>query len=245
MRCVYLSSLTIRLDYCPVNLLNIRTHRLVDLGIDRYLSTKLSYIAHRCSDNTTELPLPVVAIAHGTRRQWKKSLQELGKIQKFVSAGSALLIPCVLRFNNVKYNLWCQCRLPIALLQISAVGETRWGQGLCASIFSLAMAGLFSGVHFMLEGSSLRSDRVRLLWLEVNARAHNPKDIFWCPSILSRPHDLRMSCSQSSFGRSSHFQRCALCGMFLPKQKFSESSSCLGLLFSQWRRSYTRPWRQL
>jgi len=102
---VYLSSLTIRLDYCPVNLLNIRTHRLVDLGIDRYLSTKLSYIAHRCSDNTTELPLPVVAIAHGTHRQWKKSLQELGKIQKFVSAGSALLIPCVLRFNNVKYNL--------------------------------------------------------------------------------------------------------------------------------------------
>jgi len=74
-----------------------------------------------------------------------------------------------MRLNPTDYR---KCRLPIALLQISAVGTTRWGQTLCVEIFVLALAGLFSGVHFMLEGASLRSDRVRLLWLEVNDRVY-------------------------------------------------------------------------
>jgi len=69
-----------------------------------------------------------------------------------------------MRLNPTDY---CKRRLPIALLQISAVGETRWGQTLRVEMFALALAGLFSGVHFMLERVSLRSDRVRLLWLEV------------------------------------------------------------------------------
>ena len=95
-------SLTSRLNSCLLGLLTTRTHRLVDLGIDQYFHTKFSYIAHRGSNYTTELPLPVVAITHGTRRQWKKALQELGKVQKLVSAGSGLLIPCVLIFNEIK-----------------------------------------------------------------------------------------------------------------------------------------------
>ena len=98
---------TSRLNSCLLSLLIIRQKRFVNFGIDRYFSTRLSYIARARQDSNhttdSELPLPVVAIAHGTRRQWKNALQELGKVQKLVSAGSALLIPCVLNFNSLEY----------------------------------------------------------------------------------------------------------------------------------------------
>jgi len=70
-----------------------------------------------------------------------------------------------MRLNPTDYR---ERRLSIALLQIDAVGTTRWGQALCVETFALALAGLFSGAPFILEGASLHSDRVRLLWLEVN-----------------------------------------------------------------------------
>ena len=83
-----------------VSILTARTQRLVNFGLDRYFSTRFAYIAHQSANHTTGLPPPVVAINRTSRRQWKKALQDIRKIQKLASAGSGLLIPCVLEVNG-------------------------------------------------------------------------------------------------------------------------------------------------
>jgi len=49
------------------------------------------------------------------------------------------------------------------------VRTTRWGQMLASTTFTIAVAGMLSGVLFLIEGKSLLYDKVRLLWIEVCA----------------------------------------------------------------------------
>jgi len=78
--------------------LTLKVHKYVYLDIDRYFSTKFSYIPRRGSGNgmPSDVPLPLwVALINPTRPQWKATLKEMEKIWKILIGCTLLLIPYV------------------------------------------------------------------------------------------------------------------------------------------------------
>ena len=76
----------------------LKVHKYVYLDIDRYFSTKISYIPRRGSGNgmPSDVPLPLwVALTNTTRPQWKATLKEMEKIWKIIIGCTLLLIPYV------------------------------------------------------------------------------------------------------------------------------------------------------
>ena len=133
----------------------ISAHKFTSLGIDSHFSTQFSY--------PSWMILPFVS---GDTTYPKKVLEKMERIWTSASGGSPLLISCVYRTDLNAYSLWIY-RFSVALLQIDAIGTTRWGKTLAITTFTLALAALFSSVIILADRDSLLQASVVLRWQEV------------------------------------------------------------------------------
>ena len=75
--------------------LSIRTHRLVNFGIDQYFSARFAIADHQNSTHLPDLPLPGVALANDTRPEWSSILREMGGTWTASFGGLIILAPYV------------------------------------------------------------------------------------------------------------------------------------------------------
>jgi len=108
----------------------------------------------------------ILPFVSGDTTYLKKAVEKMERIWTSASGGSLLLISCVYRTDLNVYSLWIY-RLSVALLQIDAIGTTRWGKTLAITTFTLAFAALLSSVIILADRDSLLQASVVLRWQEV------------------------------------------------------------------------------